>query len=59
MTDDRPETMKTQNFPALRSLPDRALDAWLRTHLDQSARSTSEQEIPAELLALVRSGNGG
>lgn len=59
MTDDRPETMKTPSLPALRSLPDRALDTWLRSSLERPAASAQDQDIPAELLALVRSGNWG
>lgn len=59
MTDDRPETMKIPFPPTLRSLPDRALDTWLRGCLEHPAPATADQEIPAELMALIRSGNWG
>lgn len=46
--------MKTQAPPALRSLPDRALDAWLRANLEQSATLGQDQDLPPELVDLVR-----
>ncbi|WP_176559789.1 hypothetical protein [Teichococcus rhizosphaerae] len=51
--------MKIPFPPTLRSLPDRALDTWLRGCLEHPAPAAADQEIPAELMALIRSGNWG